>query len=1078
MSLSAERRADEKVSLPELGRLLTDDVVHAAWCRASGLVDSAAARAAVLQLAAQGIPADLVADLAGRFTSQAATVCDPDRVFVTLARFVAACRSPLSAVTLFQRDPPSLTTLLRIFSASPYLAEIVIADPEGWEQVRLGRGRAENPEQLRQELRAEVSRLSDPATAMRALRRFKRRQTLRIAYGDLVVGQRLEQVVGQISAVADAVIEAALHFSHDLQLRLRGQPLDVEGRPATIAVVALGKLGGGELNYSSDVDLVFVFSAEGRVVGPKPCDHQEFFTRVVQEAVRLMTDVTELGIAYRVDLRLRPHGSNGPLVMPLDSMLQYFDRQGRTWERQAWVKARCVAGDGELGRRLLARLEPWIYRRWLTRSDISGIRALKRRIEQRSRRDGGDGSDLKIGHGGIRDIEYTIQFLQLLGGGETADIRTGNTLLAIRRLAAAGSLTDQERAILERNYTLLRTVEHRLQMLYDRQTHRLPEDGQEFMRLAVRCGFGVNSEWLRREIDDATALNRRILDHLLHEAFPDDERPELEVDLVLDPSPDQALVAEILSGHGFRDVDQAHRLLCGLAEERSPFFSTHRTRHFLAAVTPRLLSALAATPDPDASLAVLAAVSDSLGGKGVLWELFSSHPPSLDLAMRLCSLSPFLARLLVTHPGMIDELLDSLMLRQIPGIESLEAELWDLCRNAVDPLPILLAYKASQMLRIGVRDLLGKTETADTRRALTGVAEATLRVVLGLEEEKLRRRLGRPLVGGGDDSGRPASMVVLAMGKFGGREMNYASDLDVIFLYDHDGVTGLLPSSPRSQTLTTNAHFFAELASRTMRTFNAFTPQGRLYDMDSRLRPSGRSGPAAISIDVFERYFAADGPAAPWERQTLVKARVVSGPAAAMRRLEGIIAEASYGKSWSKAEIEGIREMRYRLQEGAASTNLKRAAGGTVDVEFIVQLVQLLHGSAVPAVRTADTLGCLQVINAVGLLPASRCELLGTGYEWLRLVEGRLRLLDTAAHHDLPEDFDERRRLAHMVGSRSAEHLTAETEERMALIREAFENTFDEALASRASSDQVSSVARQQETDRQKSAHEQNAQQQ
>ena len=542
------------------------------------------------------------------------------------------------------------------------------------------------------------------------------------------------------------------------------------------------------------------------------------------------------------------------------------------------------------------------------------------------------------------DLEFTIQFLQLLSGGDTPRVREGNTLEAIRRLAETGGLTDQEREILERTYTLLRTVEHRLQILYDRQTHVLPDSPAEFGRLAIRTGYGSGPDAaarLRQDLDEAADLNRRILDHLLHDAFPDDTAPEPEVDLVLDPRPSESFVHEVLSRHGFRDIPNAYRGLVALGEEKVRFLSTRRCRHFLAAIAPRLLAAIGRTPDPDATLVNLGSVSDSLGGKGVLWELFSFNPASLDLTVRLCSSSPFLAGLLVGNPGMIDELLDSLLVQQAPSPESLDADLEELCRGAVDIVPIIHAFKASQQLRVGVRDMLGKLGVHETTAALSGIAEAILRRVVAAEEAKLVDRLGEPMAGAGETVGLRAGPVVLAMGKFGGREMNYASDLDVVFLYDHDGMS-FRRRGGRSTEGTTNAHFFSELAQRTARVFNTLGPRGRLYDFDSRLRPSGRSGSPALSLDDLARYFAPDGPAAVWERQALVKARAVVGAADAVARANAIIASATYERSWTADEVESIRRMRYRMEEGARSTNLKRGPGGVVDIEFIVQMLQLV----------------------------------------------------------------------------------------------------------------------------------------
>ena len=1027
----------------DAARLLDDEAAAAVWGRAAGLATPAGARRALVALAERGLTFDLVAALCDRLAELLPRQSDPDRVLVALERFVAAVRSPLATAALFQRDPRALETLLRIFSASPHLAEIVIADPEAWERVRVGQGRPEKRETLVAALGAEVAMLADADAVMRALRRFKRRETLRIAYGDIVGGQPLETVVAQLSHVADAVVQAAVGAALGRVERLKGIPRDAAGGRATLAVLALGKLGGAELNYSSDVDLVFVHSADGRLEGPQPCTNQEFFDRVVRDTLRLVTEPTELGAAYRVDLRLRPHGGAGSPSIALEPLLRYCDEQGRTWERQAWIKARCVAGDEGLGSRTLAALEPWVYRRWLARADISGIKALKRRIEHRSIRAGVDAADVKHGRGGIRDVEFTIQFLQLLGGGDSPRVRTGNTLEAIRRLAETGALTDQEREILERTYRLLRTVEHRLQILYDRQTHLLPAADLELERLAVRTGFAGGPAGRRRlqaDLAAATDLNRRILDHLLHDAFPDEAPPEPEVDLVLDPAPAAEFVREVLAPHGFRDVAAAHRGLESLAEEKVRFLSSRRCRHFLAAIAPRLLAAIGRTPDPDATLLNLAAVADSLGGKGVLWELFSCHPASLDLTVRLCSTSPFLARLLVGNPGMLDELLDSLLLDRLPEPDDLTASLAALCRGAVDVQPILHAFKASQQLRVGVRDILGRQDAETTTAALAGLAEALVRVVVRREERHLTERLGVPAGPGG----APAAALVLALGKFGGREMNYASDVDVIFLYDHDGT--VVPPRGRSGG-TSNAHFFGELAQRTMRIFNTFGPQGRLYEMDSRLRPSGKSGPPAVSLDEFARTFAADGPAAIWERQALLKARAVVGPPAAVARVQAIIAAATFDRPWTAAEVEGIRRMRYRMEQGARTGNLKRGPGGVVDIEFIVQMLQLVHGGREPAVRSPETLRGLVALHAAGLMTTERFEFLERAYRTLRSIEGRLRLLDAAARHDFPAAPTEQRKLAHLLGYERPDALVQDVQATTARTRAEFERIFNETEA-------------------------------
>jgi len=307
-------------------RLLDEPTAAAEWGRRAGLADPQSAHRALCGLAAHGLTLDLLAFLCGRLADLLPGVADPDRVLVAIERLIGAVRSPLSTGTLFQRDPRSLEILLKIFSASPYLAELVILDPESWEQIRVGEGRPESRQTLAAALAAETALLTEPDCVMRAIRRFKRRETLRIAYGDIVGGHRLETVVTQISHVADCVVQAAVASALSRLEKLRGIPRGPAGEHATVAVIALGKLGGSELNYSSDIDLLFVHSTDGRVEGPKPCSNAEFFERVVQETVRLIAEPTDLGIAYRVDLRLRPHGQTGPATMSQETMLQYYDQ--------------------------------------------------------------------------------------------------------------------------------------------------------------------------------------------------------------------------------------------------------------------------------------------------------------------------------------------------------------------------------------------------------------------------------------------------------------------------------------------------------------------------------------------------------------------------------------------------------------------------------------------------------------------------------------------------------------------------------------------------------------------------------
>ena len=1028
--------------------LLEDRSVFDSWACSTGIHDSEHVQQIFRELVEQGVSLHALGNFIKVLEQLLPLFGDIDRLLVTLGRFLEAVPSSPAAVASFEKDPESLEQLLAILATSPFLGEIVISEPNVWEDIRNGGGRPEKRESLRDVVRSEVGDSLDSSFVMQKLRRFKRREILRVAYGDIVKKQRLEIVVDQISAIAECVIDEALRVVFLQQQQRRGTPLTHDGHPATIAVLALGKLGGNELNYSSDVDLIFCYSEDGKVTGSKTFTTGEFFERIVQEVTRMLNEKTELGAAYRVDLRLRPYGGQGPLVLPRAALQRYYDRQGRTWERQAWVKARCIAGDKPLGAKLLAELQPWIYSRWLPRTEISGIRALKRQIEQRSIREGIDSADLKTGRGGIRDIEFTIQFLQLLNGGDEPEVRVGNTIEAIQRLAANGSLNDQEREILERNYRLLRTVEHRLQILYDRQTHRLPENDHDFARLASRLRYGSHpnaKNELRRDIEEATRLNRRILDHLLHDAFPGESTPTAEVDLILDPKPSEELIENALSLRGFRNISQAYRMVMALSEESSHFLSSRRCRHFLAAIVTRLLDAISATSDPDATLTTLVSVSDSLGGKGMLWELLSESPGALDLTIRFCSAAPFLAELLIKNPGMIDELQDSLLGDVMPAIENLEEELWNLCGgHTADVLPSLIAFKVSKQLRVGINDLLEQQSPHVIAASLSDLAESLIKFVVHRQSQRIPQavhsisRKIKPV----DAIG----FVVLAMGKFGGREMNYASDIDIIFLYDEEVAQTCLGECSESEL----GILFGEFSHQVLQIFNRFTPQGRLYEVDSRLRPGGRSGPIVSSLEAFSRYFAPDGPAVVWERQSLVKARVVAGGKASAERVKSLVNSAVYEQSWKQGDVREIYLMRLRMEETAAKNNLKRGPGGVVDIEFIVQMLQLLHGKKYKNLQTPSTLFALEALADVGLMGDETATSLRNAYGLLRKIEGRLRLLDVRLGHTFPEGHRERNQLANLLNRQNGQALADEVLQTTRMVRRVFNDIFSQAESQQA----------------------------
>ncbi len=1006
---------------------------------------------------------------------------DPDTALNSLERFLANPQARLKLPALLDNHARPLETVLQLFSTSHFFCDLLSCHPDFLEMLRVPLRHSPSAEELQTQLQTDVEAAGDDAGVLRAFRRYRQRQILRIGTNDIIHNRPLEEITSDLSLVADAAVEVALATAFRSVERRFGQPTDPGGEPARCVVLAFGKQGGEELNYSSDIDLMFLFDEEGyckpacradRLVASSghSVGNEEFFARVASEIIRLLSVHTDQGQAFRVDFRLRPEGKRGPLARSLASTLSYYDSLGRTWERQALIKVRPVAGDRELGQRFLQAVESFVYRKYLTFAEINEIKAVKRRIEQKTTQAGAGTTEVKTGRGGIRDIEFTIQFLQLLNGGDLVELRQRNTLLAMAALERVGCLTDQEYRVLDDAYRFLRKTEHRLQLLFNLQTHQLPASSEEMTRLALRMGYGLASRERQRpeelasrerqrpenpelrtqysvlntpSVADApnspaaafladyrekTELTRRILDHLLHQTFAGEagegESPaEQESDLILDPNPDPETIRTVLGRYRFRDVQAAYQNLTQLAQEEVPFLSTRRCRHFLASIAPSLLQALAETPDPDMALLNLEKVTRSLGGKAVLWELFSSSAPSLKLYVDLCAWSEFLSEILIHNPGMIDELLDSLVLNQPRPAEELRKELADLCKGADDPEPILHSFQDKELLRIGVRDILGKDSIQETTAALSDLAETILVQLAGPQYPPLVQRFGTPTLAFCPDLvSWPCRFALLALGKLGGREMIYHSDLDLILIYEGDGRTLLPPDAAPQMEAIDNVHFFTELARRTIRAASYQGPMGRLYSVDMRLRPTGKSGSLVTPLAGFRTYYGINpdcpGPAVAqlWERQVLTRARVVYGDPEFAAEVMAAVAEASHVPDWGPAVIEEILSMRQRLQGSRGPRDLKRGPGGMMDVEFLVEMFQLKYGRAQPQLRQPNLWQALAALKQSGLISVEEHAILKAGYDFLLRVQSRLRIVHNRTLDEMPESAAESDKLARRLG--------------------------------------------------------------
>lgn len=1059
---------------PEAVRPLLD-----AW----GVGDLDRGRRNLTSLAGHLTPAGLD-QLAVPLTRLLPRAADPDMALNNLERFLAHPAAPALVTQLLENRSRTLEILLGLFSTSQMFSDLLAQHPDYLDMLRVPLRKSPSFAELRDGLRAEVDAAREDAAVLRAFRRFRHRQLLRIGTNDIIRDRPLEEVTRDISRVAEAALDVAFATANRHVSNRFGEPFTSDDRPITSVVLAFGKLGGEELNYSSDIDLMFVYSEEGQTRGKRitPVSTDEYFSRVVGELVRLLAAHTDRGQAYRVDLRLRPEGQRGPLARSLASTLAYYDSMGRTWERQALIKVRPIAGDLELGARFLDSIEPFVYRKYLSFAEINEIKAMKRRIEQKTSRAGESSKEVKTGHGGIRDIEFTIQFLQLLNAGDLPELRQRNTLVALAQLEQAGCLTDQEYRVLDDAYRFLRKTEHRLQLLFDLQTHRLPDGEREMEKLALRMGYAARAregglvaarssrrrgrpqtprpddvsatanaspvdplEAFQRDYHDKTEPTRRILDHLLHQTFAGAaETAEPESDLLLDPLPDPDTIRAVLGRYPFRDVQAAYNNLVQLAQE-VPFLSPRRCRHFLASIAPALLRAIADAPDPDMALLNLEKVTSSLGGKTVLWELFSFNAPSLKLYVDLCAWSQFLSEILINNPGMIDEMLDSLVLNQPRSRVELASELIELCKGATDLEPILHSFQDKELLRIGVRDILNKDTIQETTAALSDLAQTILAQVTAPQEVPLVRRYGVPMV---ETTGKSCRFVILALGKLGAREMNYHSDLDLMMIYEADGRTAPPPGASRHDRFeqTDSFHYYTELGQRIIKALSHLGPMGRLYQVDMRLRPTGKSGSLVLPLCEFRRYFTTAGgsPSHPeggaqlWERQALTRGRVAFGDPGFAAEVMQAVSESAYGLPWSPGAIDEIAAMRERLEASRPERDLKRGPGGLADVEFLVQMFQLKHGRDVAGLRTTNTWQAMAALAEAGLIDADAHADLRSGYDFMLRVQSRLRIVHNRTLDAVPDTPDEVEKLARRLGFDSGVRFLQQLEQHRATVRQRY----------------------------------------
>lgn len=1016
----AEILFTERVPFESVRRILNE----------AGIQDPVKADKNIKLLAGHGAGYDVFCRLLPDVLEMLGDTADPDMALNNWERLVEVIRDRESHFGLLARNPDGLRVLLKVLGSSQYLSDILIRKPHLFIKVLADDGWAApaDPAVLQQELSSLLDAAPDYAARLAALREFKQRQMLRVGTRDICGDADVEEILGEITALANVCVEAVFEIARSEVLLRYGRPMagTESEEEATAVLFAFGKFGGEELNYSSDIDLMFMYSHDGQTRPESSAgngeivENHQFFSKLAEKCIDLLSRITDEGKLFRVDMRLRPMGSKGPLVSSLESHLNYYEIFGETWERQALLKARPVAGDESLAQAFLKEIRPFVYPKYLDHRGIHEMQDLKRKIERRVDRQGQTSTEVKLGRGGIRDIEFTVQFLQLLHGGRHPELRGTNTLATLRTLKDIGYLSPAEFASLIETYKFLRKLENRLQITHDRQLHVLPSRPEDRELIARSLGYrrsGSRSagDELLEDYRRQTTRVRDLFNKFFGKLFAPDERASPVVDLIMNPDPDEEEIDMLLGRYGFANPPAAYANLRVLAD--GPPHSPHssRARTFFSSIAPLLLQHFSQSPDPDMGLNNLQRCIAAMGAPANLYEVLAASPKSIELFVALSSFSDYLIRLFVNDPGVLDFLLSDRILEEESSCALIDRALGKFLEINPNFYESIQRFKNGEILRIGLRDILSLADIAEVTRELSSVAEAVLgRMYEQCLAEQIER-YGAPR----DASGHPATMVILGLGKFGGHEINYASDLDVVFVYSGDGQTSGGSAAPIS-----TQQFFNMLAAQVMKKMAELNPYGYLYKMDARLRPDGEQGLLAVSADSFREYHR--GKSALWEKRAMTKLCPAAGDVALGERMREFAHSIIYHPGFFSQEVvKDAAEMLARIIENArpgdlSRVEIKNAEGGIIEIEFLVQLLQLKHGAAMPELRSTNTIEALDTLDRAGCLSRQAHDDIISALVFLRRIENRLRLMHDRPLNELPADVDALNKLALRLGIRAA----------------------------------------------------------
>jgi [glutamine synthetase] adenylyltransferase / [glutamine synthetase]-adenylyl-L-tyrosine phosphorylase len=904
--------------------------------------------------------------------------------------------------------------LVKTLACSEYVASILQRYPELTQEL-FGSGdlsRQLEPSELASRCFELTAELADETAVMRQLRLFRHRQLVRIVWRDLAGSADLSETLADLSDLADASLKAALSWAQRSLLDRYGKPITEAGAESRFAILAMGKLGGGELNFSSDIDLVFLYSEQAETDGRQSISAAEYFRLLAQRLIKILDERTADGFVYRVDVRLRPFGTSGPLAVSEAAFEEYLMTHGRDWERYAYVKTRVVNSWDGAGSFYEDILRPFVYRRYLDYGVFSSLREMKAMIETEGRKKGMQ-DHVKLGPGGIREVEFIVQTLQLVRGGSIEQLRERRLLPALQQLAAHNLLSESAAAELAAAYCYLRLVENRIQAINDRQTHELPVSDIDRARLCLAMGVADWQE-LMHTLDSHRQKVQTHFNSTLRRSDEDDTTVAAADSIAGVWQADEVAASALaeLAGLGFKTPAEVVNRLATLKHNSAIQRLGETGRARLDRLLPQIIYACAAESAPDAALAGCLKVIESIGRRSAYFALLNENPGALKRLVALAARSDFLASQIAAHPLLLDELLDPRVFSAPPQRAELDADLQLRLRSrsSDDPeqqLEGLRNFQQAAVFRTAVADMSAVIPLMKVSDRLTDIAELVVQAALELALSDMLARHGQPMC---DDGGglREAHFGVLGYGKLGGLELGYGSDLDLVFIHDSAGEQ----QQTDGERPLDNAIFFGRLAQRLIHMLTMRTLSGSLYEVDTRLRPNGNSGQMVSSLQAFEKYQRED--AWTWEHQSLLRSRAIAGPATILDKFAAVrrTALTQYVRiAELRNDVLKMRgRMRAELDKSAADEfHIKQGRGGLVDIEFMVQCLVLANARAHSSLIVwSDNIRQLAALAEAGIMQPEDAENLADIYRdyrgWLHRLSlgGKSGLLPTAELGDRP----------------------------------------------------------------------------